>query len=199
MRRQMTTRVLAIGFALTVCLSLPSRMAAGTEDDFREASGKGGCEAIPYETERDECKTLSQEQRKTCKEFSCNRSDVEKTLQRYKVKTQNLRDAKDRNNQEAAESLEEEVNKLEDKLKEYKETANETVHECYDCLEAREKVQRAFSDASEKVSQETDPGAKQYVPKLLDIYKDGRDEHVVAMQQVTKAADNCKWVSEISW
>ncbi len=199
MARQMTAKVLAIGFALTICLSLPPRVVAATEDDFREAAGKAGCEAIPYETEKRECNTAHQEQVRICREFSCNKGDVEKALQKFKDKTQSLQQAKTRNNQEAAENLEVAVKELEDKLKEYKEAAGETLHECYDCLEAREKVQRAFSDASEKVSRETDPGAKQYVPTLLGIYKVGRDEHVVPIQQVTAAADNCKWVSEITW
>lgn len=174
-------------------------MVAATEDDFREAAGKKGCEAIPYAKEKGECNTLHEDQERVCRNYSCDRELVEKTLQKYKDKTQSLQTAKNRNNQEAAESLEETVKELDEKLKEYKEAASETYHKCYDRLEARERVQRIFSDASGKVSQETDPGAKQYIPTLLGIYKVGRDEHVVPNQQVTAAADTCKWVSEISW
>jgi hypothetical protein len=184
-------------FAFMLCL--PGNAAADKVDDFKEAATKDGCEAIPYQSERNTCKDRSNNKDKICKDFSIDRADVKKDLETYKEKRKNLQDAKDRKDEQSVRSLEKTVKSLDEKLEGHKKLAKELIDQGYRCLEARELVQRSFSDAKQMVTAETNQALQQYVPNLVRIYEDGRQRHIVPMQQTTTAIENCKWVSEISW
>jgi hypothetical protein len=184
-------------FAFMLCLS--GNAAADKLADFKEAAGKDGCEAVPYSSERQACKDRSNDKNRICKDFSCDKAAVTKDLEEYKEKSKNLQDAKQRKDEQSVRSLESTVKSLNDKLEGHKRLAKELIKSGYDCLAAREMVQRSFSDAKQMVSAESDQALKQYVPDLVRKYDNGRQEHIVPMQQATRAIDNCKWVSEISW
>lgn len=179
--------------------SLSGKAVADKLDDFKEAVNKEGCEAIPYQSERITCKDRSGDKDKICQGFTCDKADVTKDLETYKEKLKNLEDAKERNNEQGARSLEETVKSLEEKLEGHKKLAKERIENGYDCLETRERVQRSFSDGKQMVQAETDLALQQYVPDLIRKYESGREQHIGPMQETTKAIENCKWVSEISW
>jgi hypothetical protein len=174
-------------------------MADNKTDDFKEAASKDGCAAIPYLDDRNLCEERYEDQKRVCQGYTCQKADFDKDLAEYKEKSQNLQEANDRKNEEAAHDLEAKVEKLKAKLEAYKQSAEERVEHCKDCLETRERVQRSFSDAIEKIQREDSPELKEYISILIQKFKDGRDAHVVPMQDVTKAMSNCQAVSDASW
>jgi hypothetical protein len=184
-------------FAFMLCLS--GNAAADKVDDFKDAVKEKGCKAIPYQSERNTCKDRSNDKDLICQGFTCDKAEVVKDLETYKEKRKNLQDAKDRKDEQSARSLEETVKALEEKLEGHKRLAKERIENGLDCLEARERVQRSFSDAKQMVQAETDSALQPYIPDLVRIYEIGKDEHIVPMQQTTMAIENCRWVSEIVW
>jgi hypothetical protein len=180
-------------------LCLAGNAVADKLADFKDAVNKEGCEAIPYQSERSTCKDRSSDKDKICQGFTCDKADVTKDIETYKEKSKNLREAKERKDEQAVSNLEGIVKSLEEKLEGYKKLAKERIENGYDCLETRERVQRSFSDAKQMVQAETGPDLQPYIPDLVRKYETGRDQHIVPMQETTRSIDNCKWVSEISW
>jgi hypothetical protein len=168
-------------------------------DAFREAAAKEGCDAIPYQSERNLCKERSWDKDRVCTAYTCNKSDVDKDLANYKEALKNQQDAKDRKNEEGARALEKKVAELREKLEAHKRLASDRVEHAKDCLEARERVQRSFSDALQKVQQEKSPELQPYVATLAQKFKDGRESHLPAIQEAIRAMDNCQKVKETSW
>lgn len=199
MKREVKSTMLLIVFAIATSLSLAPRAVASLKDDFQKAANEDGCKAIPYDYEQTKCEKLSEKQGQICKDYGCDKDTVQKTLQNYKEAKQNLSDARSRNNETGARDLEQKMKDLDAKLIVYRNSAAENVHGCFDCLEARERVQRMFSDMSERIKRETAPEIQQYIPVLLAKFETGRKAHIQPMQIVTEAANNCKWVSQISW
>jgi|SRR5450631_533888 len=189
----------AVLAASALALCWPGSAAADKAADFKEAAGNDGCKAIPFSSERNTCVDRSNEQRKVCKGFSCEKDVVVDDLDAYKEKTKKLQEAKQRNDEQGARGIEEALKKLDDKLKGHVLEAKLRIDIAYDCLERRERVQRSFSEAKEMVQKETDPLCQPYIPALVSKYDEGRQAHVGPMQEVTKATDNCKWVATISW
>jgi hypothetical protein len=172
---------------------------AAKVDDFKEAATKEGCEAIPYPTERQSCKDRSGDKDRICQGFTCNKEEINKDLDNYKEKRQNLENAKARKDEQSVRSLEETVKSLDEKLKQQKKLAKDRIDNGTDCLETRERVQRSFSDAEVMVQKETDPDLQKYIPDLVRKYKKGREEHIRPMQETTTAIEGCKWASQITW
>jgi len=139
------------------------------------------------------------EMKRVCRNFSCDRREVESVLDKYKQKVKSLKDARERKDDQAVPGLKSAVESLEARLNESRASAKDTVHNGLDCLEKRELVQRSFSEARKMVEEERAPELQQYRDTLVQKYKIGRAEHDVPMQQAIGAIDNCKWVSEITW
>ena len=189
-----------LGAALAAALLFCMVGVAGADkvEDFKEAAGKTGCEAIPYSSERSECKSEQEKKNAACKDLGCERPKVEKLLETLKEKRQNLADAKSRNNQAAIPDLEKAIKELEDALKARKAEAQRRVERCEDCIEARENVQEVFLEVKAKVKGESDPALKPYVDQLVQHYDKGAQEHVKPLDEAKAALANCKWVASIS-
>jgi chromosome segregation ATPase len=193
-------RYLVVGSALVFMLWSPKNTAADKLDDFKEAASKAGCQAIPYSSERSECEDQQRRKDSECKDFGCARSEVEKLLEKLKEKRQNLSDAKSRKNESAIQDLENTVKELEKDLKERKNIAEKRINRCKDCISARERVQRVFSDVKSRVQNESDIALKSYVDKLVEHYEKGAAEHVKPLEEVRAALSNCEWVvREVNW
>jgi hypothetical protein len=169
-------------------------------DDFKEASGRTGCLAIPYESERRDCESTQRKMKEEiCKDFSCPKAEVEKNLKRLKEKRESLADAKSRNNESAVPDLEREIRRLEDELKSAKSDAEKRVRRCEDCASARQDVQKIFAKVRSMVKGESDEALKPFVDRLVSHYERGTDAHVQPIEDAKRAAENCKWVASISF
>jgi septal ring factor EnvC (AmiA/AmiB activator) len=186
--------ILGAALATPLLFCMVGVAAADKLEDFKEAAGKTGCEAIPYSSERSECKSEQDKKNTACKDLGCERPKVEKLLETLKEKRQNLADAKSRNNQAAIPDLEKAIKELEDALKARKAEAQRRVDRCEDCIEAREKVQKVFRE----VKGESDPALKPYVDQLVQHYDRGAQEHVKPLEEARAALANCEWVASIS-
>jgi TfoX/Sxy family transcriptional regulator of competence genes len=194
-----TSRPIFGGAVFILVALLSGNAAADKVDDFKEAAGNDGCKAIPYQSERNACATLYSAKGNICKDYSCSKTDVSKSLDTYKEKLKNYLDAKSRKDDQAATSLEKTIKDLEEKLNADKKLGKERVEKSYDCLAAMELVQRKFSDVKKMVQDERDPALQSYVGNLVGKFEKGRDEHIRPMQDTTAAIENCKWVAGITW
>ena len=190
---------LIIGIALAFAL-LPAGLArADKVDDFKQAAGKSGCEAIPYSSEKGTCKGKQSHKDSVCKGFGCERPEAEKLLGKLKEKRKNLADAKSRNNQSAVPGLEHDINELLVRLEKLRSDAKQKIGVCENCIKAREEVQKVFGAVKSKVAAERDPVLKQYIDTLVAHYEKGAKEHEDPIKQVNAALTHCKWVSSMSF
>ena len=162
-------------------------------DDFREAAGKTGCEAIPYSSERSDCNEQQRRKNSTCRDFGCSRDQVEQLLEKLKEKRQSLADARSRKNESVVADLEATVAELEGDLRDRKAKAEQKINRCNDCITARERVQRVFSDTIAKVKGESDSALQEYIRILVEHFQNGAVEHVKPLDEVRAALSNCEW------
>jgi hypothetical protein len=208
--------VVAIGV-----LCLGSALWAGVEDDFKDASNRDGCEAIPYSSERGTCISAGRDVDDWCKNpskpWSCDDLDptgLNHNIDNVTGKINDLKREKDdleykRNNSQD----ESERRELESKIKEKREMI-ETLQAKIDgwkkqidterglardrqdigerCVASRVMVQKLFATVKVKVQGESDPGAKQYVSKLTDKYTAAEKGHQDAIDITNRGIDKCK-------
>lgn len=191
---------LIVGAIFVVATCLPGPVLADKLDDFKAAAGRSKCQAIPYSSDRRDCENASTAKGIACTEIGCSKNDVEKLLEKYKEKKQNLLDAKNRKNDAAIPDLEKAVQKLDDALKEVKSRAKNTlVARCKECIAAREKVQTIFATVKSKVQGESDKALSPYVNVLVAHFEEGAREHIHPLNEVKTALTNCQFVADISW
>ena len=170
---------------------------------FKEAAINSGCEAIPYPDEMKRCReTQDDVKNNICKDYGCDRERAEKLIEKLNEKRQNLKDAKDRNNESAIPDLERTIKEIEDELKEMKYDANvHRVGRGENCRSAREKVQEIFKEAARKINGESDTDSELdgYRKKILDHFEEERRRHEDHIGQVNNAIEKCKWVSSMSY
>lgn len=168
-------------------------------DDFKEAASRTGCDAIPYSSDRSDCRSAQDDKDSRCRAFSCSRDEAERQLEKYKEKKKNLDEARARKNESAIRDLERAVKEIEDDLKERKYEADKRVDRAEACISAREKVQRVFSYVRSKVKDERDDALKPYAEKLASHYETEGERHARPIEEVKNARDNCRWVRSMSW
>jgi hypothetical protein len=173
---------------------------AAKVDDFKQAAAiDSGCDSIPYKDLSEKCKEVSKNKNTTCTNFSIDRAKVEKTLEKYLDTRKNLQEAIDRKNTVVIPQLKQKIKEGHENLTEYKENASARANKALKCLDARENVQRVFSDAKELIKKETDPDLRQYILTILVTYDKGQKEHIKAMQNTTTSMENSTWVSKLVW
>src|SRR5690606_13976203 len=143
-----------------------------------------GCEAVPYSSERSECKSRQASKDSLCKSFGCELGGAEKALKELEQKRKSLAEARSRNNQAAIPALEKHVTRLEAELKRLKSDAEAKINRCDACIKAREEVQRVFTRVRTKVKGETDPALKPYIDKLVAHFDKGAQDHVKPINDV---------------
>lgn len=168
-------------------------------DDFKDAASRSGCEAVPYSSERSDCKSRQSDKDALCRDFSCSRGDAEKLLEKYKDKKRSLEEARARKNESAVRDLENVVKEIDERLREQRSAAEGRIRRAEDCVSAREKVQRVFSEVKSKVKDERDPALKPFVEKLVSHYEDEAERHLKPIEEVKRARENCAWVYSMSW
>lgn len=196
---RLTATRFATATTVVVAILTSSLASADKLDDFKEAAGNTGCKAIPYRSERDDCESRQNDKNNICKAFSCDRAEVEKSLDKLKEKRQSLTDAKSRNNNDAVPDLERAIKDLEDFLGQSKSEARRRSTVCEDCISAREKVQKVYGSVRSSVKNENDAALQPYIDKLIKLYDDGSEAHVKPIEEVKNALENCKWVYNITY
>lgn len=180
---------------------LPPTQKAGTVDklsDFQDAVKEEGCKAIPYQRERIECDNRSKAKDNTCKNFGCNRAEVEKIIDDLRDNMRKLQNAERYNDQQSIDSLTAKIQNLREKLEEQIRFARDRIGICEDCLAARENVQRIFSDVKKMVEEEKEPELQPFISVLVQKFENGRKAHDKdPTKEVIYAWDTCKWISEI--
>lgn len=186
--------------ALALVLATASTASADKLSDFKTAADKKGCEAIPYSSERSDCKTYSRAKDDACNtKFSCDLRGHKKLLETLKEKQKNLNDAKARNNKESASALEKTVADLKGKIDKARKDARSNLQQADKCISAREKVQKHFERVRSLVEREREEALKPFVTKLVDHYKSEKETHQRPIKEVEQARGNCDEVSKLGY
>lgn len=193
---------------------------ASIADDFKDAAGKKGCEAIPYSSERGTCTSASRDVDDWCKSssrrWSCDDLDptgLNRNIENVTNKINELKKQRDdldykKNNtsnederkeyERQIEELKAQIAEFERKVEEWKRQLNEEKSEAARreeigtrCVQYRVAVQKIFADMKDKVQRETDPDAKQYISTLVGIYSDGEKGHQEAIDITNVGIAKC--------
>lgn len=194
---------------------------AGVADDFKDASNRDGCEAIPYSSERSTCSSLGRDVDDWCKnssrKWSCddldpsglnrNIDNVTSKIKDLKREKSDLEDKRNRSSDEnerkdlekkidekkaQIEELEKKVDAWKKQLDSEKSMARDRQDIGEKCVANRIAVQKLFASVKTKVQSETDPDAKQYVGKLVDIYTRAEKGHQEAIDITNRGIEKCK-------
>jgi hypothetical protein len=205
--------VVAVG-----CIS--TLVFAGVADDFKDASNRDGCEAIPYSSERASCTSSGRDVDDWCKsssrKWSCDDLDptgINRNIDNVNAKISDLKKEKDdleyRRNQTSDESERKEYEKKIDEKKaqvedlqkkveswtrqlaDEKDMAGKRKEIGETCVKYRLAVQKIFSEVKSKVQSESDLDAKQYVPKLIEKYTSAEVGHQKAIDFTNRGIEKC--------
>ncbi len=203
---------------LGICLSAVA--FASIADDFKDASNRKGCEAIPYSSERSSCSSASRDVEDWCKNssrpWSCEDLDpngLTRNIDNVNSKISVLKKEKDdleyKRNQSSDENerkdyekkidekkaqieeLQKKVDGWTKQLADEKDIANKRKEIGETCVKNRLVVQKIFSDVKSKVQSEADPDAKQYVPKLVEEYTSAEAGHQQAIDITNRGIAKC--------
>lgn len=203
---------------LGICLSAVA--FASIADDFKDASNRKGCEAIPYSSERGSCSSASRDVEDWCKNssrpWSCEDldpngltrnidnvnskiSDLKKEKDDLAYKRTQSSDENERKDYEKKidekkaqiEELQKKVDGWTKQLADEKDIANKRKEIGETCVKNRLVVQKIFSDVKSKVQSETDPDAKQYVSKLVEEYTSAEAGHQQAIDITNRGIAKC--------
>lgn len=177
----------------------PSMILADKLDDFKEAASRTGCEAIPYSSDRSDCKSAQEKKDDRCRDFSCRRDEAERQLEKYKEKKKNLEEARERKNESAIRDLERAVKEIEDDLKDRKYDAGKRFDRAGACIDARLDVQKVFTYVRGMVEREFDEALKPYKERLITHYRSEAERHEKPISEVRNAQENCNRVRSMSW
>ena len=202
-----------------VCVSAIA--LAGIGADFKAASNRDGCEAIPYSSERSSCSSAGREVDDWCKsssrKWSCDDLDpsgLTRNIDNVNAKITDLKKEKDdleykRNNAKDESDRKDYEKKIEEKKSQIEELAKKvdawTKQVAEDKSKARDRqdigercvanritVQKIFADVKVKVQRESDADAKQYVSKLVDKYTAAERGHQEAIDITNRGIAKCK-------
>jgi chromosome segregation ATPase len=193
---------------------------ASIADDFKDASNRDGCEAIPYSSERSSCSSAGRDVDDWCKnssrKWSCDDLDpsgLKRNIENVTSKIADLKKEKDdldykRNNSSDENERKDYEKKIEDKkaqieelqkkveawtkqLADEKDMAGKRKDIGDQCVKNRIVVQKIFTDVKAKVQSETDPDAKQYVSRLVDKYTASEKGHQEAIDITNRGIEKC--------
>jgi len=126
-----------------------------------------GCDSIPYRYAAAECRDYQSDKDKTCHDFGHERAKVEKLIKMVEEKKIRLEEARQRNNKAAIPDLEKAITDARNEVKGIQAKAAGKIQRCNECIAARKRIQRVFSEAKTKVQAETDPELLPYIPTLV--------------------------------
>ena len=204
---------------LAICVS--GIALASIADDFKDAANKDGCDAVPYSSERSSCNSLGRDVDDWCKnssrKWSCDDLDpsgLTRNIDNVTSKISDLKreksDLEDKRNHSSDESerkdlegkIEEkkgQIDDLEKKVEAWKKQLETEKSMARDrqafgdkCVANRVEVQKLFASVKSKVQNETDPDAKQYASKLVEIYTRAEKGHQEAIEITNRGIEKCK-------
>jgi len=214
-------RTFKIKFGIATGVLLASSLAlASIADDFKDASNRDGCEAIPYSSERSACISGGRDVDDWCKNpskpWSCddldpsglNRnidnvngkiSDLKKEKDDLEYKLNNSKDDNERRDLESKiKDKKEQIDTLQAKVEEWKKQIDSEKSMARDrqdiggrCVANRVIVQKIFATVKSRVQSENDPGAKEYVSKLVEKYTTAEKGHQEAIDITNRGIDKC--------
>jgi hypothetical protein len=193
---------------------------ASVADDFKDASSRKGCEAIPYSSERSSCMSASRDVEDWCKNssrpWSCDDLDpsgLTRNIDNVNSKINDLKKEKDdleyKRNQSSDENerkdyekkidekkaqieeLQKKVDAWMKQLADEKDIANKRKEIGETCVKNRLVVQKIFADVKSKVQNEADADAKQYVPGLVEEYTRAEAGHQQAIDITNRGIAKC--------
>lgn len=202
-------------------LCICSLVLAGVVDDFKDASNRDGCEAIPYSSERGTCTSSGRDVDDWCKssskKWSCddldpgglNRNidnvnskinDLKKEKDDLEYKRNNSKDDSERRDLESKiKDKKEQIDGLQAKTDAWRKQIDSERSMARDrqdigerCVSNRVVVQKIFASVKSKVRAENDPGAQQYSSKLIDKYTAAEKGHQEAIDITNRGIDKCK-------
>jgi hypothetical protein len=183
--------------AVTSCIFITGVCAAADVLSFQAAANQGtGCTTIPYPVYERECSNYQTEKNKLCHSYKHERSAVEKLLKRIEEKKKNLDEAKNRNNRAAIPDLEKAIAEARDEVNKKKADAAAKIQRCNECIAARKRVQRVFSEVKAKVLAETDEGVQPFIQPLVRKYEQGAQDHQQAIVDVENAKAGWVWIKD---
>lgn len=217
----MAANRLKLGMIAALLLIGEVSLAGGIADDFKDASNRDGCEAIPYSSERGSCISGGRDVDDWCKNasrsWSCddldpsglNRnidnvnskiSDLKREQNDLEYKRNNAKDDSERRDLESQiKDKKEQIEALEAKVEAWKKQIDSEKSMARDrmdigerCVANRIVVQKIFASVKTKVQNESDPDAKQYVSKLIDKYSAAEKGHQEAIDITNRGIDKCK-------
>jgi chromosome segregation ATPase len=194
---------------------------ASVADDFKDASNRDGCEAIPYSSERDSCRSAGRDVDEWCKnsskKWSCDDLDpsgLNRNIDNANSKIDDLKkEVDDLDHKRNSSSDESERRDLESKIREKRDqidalqakvdawkrqidSERSMARDRQDigerCVANRITVQKLFAAVKSKVQSESDPDAQQYVSKLVDKYTAAEKGHQEAIDITNRGIDKCK-------
>lgn len=204
-----------------VGLCISALALASITDDFKDAANKDGCDAIPYSSERSTCNSLGRDVDDWCKNssrrWSCDDLDpsgLNRNIENVSSKIEDLEreksDLEDKRNHSSDESerkdletkIEEkksQIEELEKKVEAWKKQLESEKSMARDrqaigekCVSNRVDVQKLFASVKSKVQSESDPDAKQYAGKLVEIYERAEKGHQEAIDITNRGIEKCK-------
>lgn len=202
----------------TLCLS--ALALASITDDFKDASNRDGCEAIPYSSERGSCISAGRDVDDWCKNssrsWSCDDldptglkrnienvtskiADLNKEKEDLEYKRNSSSDENERKNYERMieekksqiEELQKKIDAWTKQLSEEKGAAGKRKDIGEQCVKNRLAVKQIFSNIKAKVQSESDPEAKAYVSKLVDKYEAAEKGHQEAIDITNRGIEKC--------
>lgn len=205
-------------FVLAFFVTVPNQPQS--LDDWKAALGKKGegCESIPYSSYRERCKEKSRDIEKFCKEesWSCDglqTKALKENIEGVSGYIRRLNDEKDRlNSQKSSAGSDEEksdltkrIDEVQKKIDEKTDTLNKMKGSLDDdlkeiesrldkgrqCKDARNDVQKVFSDAAKDADRESDPDIKVIANQLIDYWKKEADEHKEALDNTDRGIEKC--------
>jgi len=204
---------------ITLALLSGGIVMASVADDFKDASGRSGCDSIPYSSDRGSCSSGGPEVETWCKtkKWNCDDLDpsgIQRNIDNVNGKISDLQKEKssmesERNSSSDESKRKDLENKIADKKKQIEDlqakvdgwkkqidTEKGWARDRQDigerCVKERVNVQKIFAGVKSRVQNESDPEAKQYVSKLGDKYIAEEKGHQEAIDVTNRGIDKCK-------
>lgn len=219
MRRNRTwgTWVLVAVMALGVSVAVADKLS-----DFKEAVGKEGCESIPYDGLRSDCKSQQSYVHEWCDgnrgPVTCDSENVtrqlkdsvereQKNLDALKAKKRDLEDQKSRATEDSdkdrlAREIEQVGRDIYDAerrldqavrdLEARKKLVDDALYTIGKCLDYRRAVMNIFAAAIDKVRGENDEEIVPFARQLRDKWEAGKRGHEIAISNKENAWETCK-------
>lgn len=190
-------------------------------DDFKDASTKEGCEAIPYSDTLSNCRSSMKDVSHWCGGYKgpvkCDVGPTGDLITQIDKEQKYIVDAKDQRREledkraravdarkkadlrAQIEQLDKDVDASTKRIEEakkalakQKDTLEGIMYTISKCTEARNAVLKEVVTAREKVAGESDPALKEFADKLRGKYEGFTKIHETQIKELTKSSEVCK-------